>query len=143
MSTLTRWTPFSSSLAIPTPPRFWATAPIYRRTADAHHRLGVDVTRSDDGYVIAASLPGIPADDIDVTVDDGVLKIAATNVSDETTEIGDYVIRERRSGKFQRAIRIPRTADVDAAETSYKDGVLKIVLPTAEAKQPKRLPISS
>lgn len=106
-------------------------------------KLGVDVIRHHDGYTVEASLPGFAADDIDVTVDDGALRIEATAQSDATHENSRYVVRERRGGKFYRSVRIPDGVDIDAATTSYKDGVLKIELPVQESASPKRLPIAA
>ena len=96
-----------------------------------------------DNYTIEASLPGFSAEDIDVTVDDGVLRIVATNSSDETSENSRYLVRERRYGKYFRALRVPEGVDVDSATTGYKDGVLRIELPKNDGAQPKRLPIAA
>ena len=106
-------------------------------------RLGVDVIHNADRYTVEASLPGFSADEIEVTVDEGVLRIGAAKSTDSTEDNGSYVVRERRTGKFYRAIRIPDGVDIEAAVTSYKDGVLRIDLPKNETGQPKRLPIAA
>ena len=141
MTALTRWSPFTRSIAWPFDIRdgFAAT----RRSANVPLKLGLDVIDKADGYIVEASLPGFSADEIDVTVDQGVLRIAASKSSDATDDNGSYVVRERRTGKFYRGIRIPESVDVDAAEINYKDGVLRIALPKNELSQPKRLPIAA
>ena len=141
MTALTRWSPFTRSIAWPFD--LWNDFPRTGLNSNAPLRLGVDVIQKSDRYTVEASLPGFSADEIDVTVNDGVLRIAASKSSDERTDNGSYVVRERRSGKFYRAIRIPDGVDVDAATTGYKDGVLQIDLPKNEAGQPKRLPIAA
>ena len=114
-----------------------------RRASNASFKLGVDVIQNPDSYTIEASLPGFKAEDIDVTVDGGVLRIVATNSSDETSENSRYLVRERKYGKYFRALRVPDGIDVDSATTGYEDGVLKIELPKNDATQPKRLPIAA
>ena len=141
MTSLTRWSPFTRSVAWPL--EFWNDFAPNRRATNAPLRLGLDVIHKSDGYTVEASLPGFSADEIDVTVDDGVLRIAASKSSEETHDEGKYVVRERRSGKFYRAIRIPDGVEIDSATTAYKDGVLRIDLPKSESGQPKRLPIAA
>lgn len=141
MTALTRWSPFSRSVAWPFD--IWNDFAGTRRSANVPLRLGLDVINRADGYTVEASLPGFDADEIDVTVDEGVLRIAASKSSDATEDNGSYVVRERRTGKFYRAIRIPDGVDIDAAATSYKDGVLRIDLPKVDSGKPKRLPIAA
>ena len=141
MTSLTRWNPFPLTLGSPFD--FWSNYAPVRRTSDAPFKLGVDVIQNPDNYTIEASMPGFSAEDIDVTVKDGVLSIVATNSSDETSENSRYLVRERRYGKYFRALRVPDGVDIDSATTGYKDGVLRIELPKNEGAQPKRFPIAA
>ena len=141
MTSLTRWNRFPRTAGWPFD--FWSDYAPVRRASDAPFKLGVDVIQNPDNYTIEASLPGFNAEDIDVTVDDGVLRIVAANSSDESSENSRYLVRERRYGKYFRALRVPDGVDVDSATTGYKDGVLKIELPKINAPQPKRLPVSA
>ena len=141
MTALTRWSPFTRSAAWPFD--LWNDFAGNRRSVNAPLRLGVDVIQNADRYTVEASLPGFDAEEIEVTVDDGVLRIGAAKSTDNIEDNGSYVFRERRTGKFYRAIRIPDGVDIEAAETSYKDGVLRIDLPKNETGQPKRLPIAA
>lgn len=141
MTALTRWSPFHR--AVVSPFDLWGSVTPSRPNLDVPLKLGVDVAHNEDRYTIEASLPGFDPEKIDVTVDDGVLKIVAKNQSEETQEQGTYLVRERRSGSFYRALRIPKGVDIDAATTSYKNGILKIQLPKSESEQPKRLPIAA
>ncbi len=141
MTSLTRWSPFTRSAAWPFD--LWNDFAGNRRSVNAPLRLGVDVIQNADRYTVEASLPGFDADEIEVTVNDGVLRIGAAKSTDNTEDNGSYVVRERRTGKFYRAIRIPDGVDIEATTTSYKDGVLRIDLPKNENGQPKRLPIAA
>ena len=141
MTSLARWNRFPRTAGWPFD--FWSDYAPVRRASDAPFKLGVDVIQNPDNYTIEASLPGFNAEDIDVTVDDGVLRIVAANSSDESSDNSRYLVRERRYGKYFRALRVPDGVDVDSATTGYKDGVLKIELPKIDAPQPKRLPVSA
>jgi HSP20 family protein len=103
--------------------------------------IPLDVVQDDDSIVVTASLPGLEADGIDVSVEDGLLTISGETKADTEKTDGNYVIRERRSGKFHRVVRLPDTVDADRAEPRYVDGVLTIKLPKIEAKKAKRLQI--
>ena len=141
MTALTRWSPFHRSAVFPFD--FWGGVTPPRPNLDVPLKLGVDVAHNAERYTIEASLPGFDPEKIDVTVDDGVLRIVAKNESEETKENDKYLVRERRSGSFYRALRIPDGVDIDAATTSYKNGILEIKLPKSESEQPKRLPIAA
>ena len=141
MTSLTRLNRFPRTVGWPLD--FWAEHTPVKVRSNTAFRLGVDVIQNSDNYIVEASLPGFNADDIEVTVDDGILKILATQSSEERNEDGHYLVRERRSGKFYRALRIPDGVDIDGAKTGYQDGVLKIELPKNETGQPKRLAIAA
>ena len=96
---------------------------------------------SDDSIVVRASLPGFKAENIEVSVDDGVLSISAETEAIADADGEGYLLRERRSGKFRRALKLPDTVDVDQAESTYANGVITITLPKTEARKPKRLEV--
>jgi HSP20 family protein len=105
--------------------------------------IPLDVTRSGDDVVVKASLPGVDRKDIDVTVEENVLTIRA-EVSEESEQKEDgYLLRERHSGSFYRAVRLPDSVDSEKAESSYKDGVLTIRLPKQEEKKARKLTVGT
>ena len=105
--------------------------------------IPLDIVRGEDNVTVHATLPGVNPDDIDVTVDDGVLYIKAETKVDEERKDGDYVVRERRYGSFRRSMRLPENVDADNAEPHYENGVLTIELPVAESKKAKQLKVNS
>ena len=105
--------------------------------------LPLDVTEGEDGVVVTASVPGFKPEDIDVTIEDHVLTINAKTESSEQTTDERFLIRERRSGAFQRSLRLPEFVDSDGADTRYEHGVLSITLPKAEARKARRLTINA
>ena len=105
--------------------------------------IPLDAVEEDDKLVVRASVPGIDPDELKVTIEDGVLTIdGETNVDDERKE-GNYLIRERRTGSFHRALRLPDTVDVDQAETNYDEGILTVAFPKAESKRAKQLTVTT
>jgi HSP20 family protein len=111
--------------------------------------LPLDVTESDGGIVVTASVPGFKPEDIEVSIKDNILTINAKSESAEETSIPNgpdeerFLIRERRAGAFQRSIRLPQFVDSDGAVTRYEHGVLSITMPKAEARKARRLTINA
>ena len=103
--------------------------------------MPLDVVQEDDKILIHASMPGVKPEEIQVTIEDGLLIVKGDTTAEHEEHNGNYLVRERRSGSFQRALRLPDTVDTGKAESRYKDGVLTIELPKTEAKQAKRLEV--
>ena len=106
-------------------------------------RVPLDVVREGDKIMVHASLPGVDPENIDVSVEDSVLTITATTNADVEREDGEYLMRERRTGSFHRALRLPDTVDTERIQPGYKNGVLTITIPKAESKKAKRLKVVS
>ena len=137
-----RWDPFREARRMDSlANRFWRAYGV--GPAVAARPLPLDVFQQEDEVVVRASLPGVKSEDVEVTFEDGVLRITASDARDEEGQEGRYLVRERRIGKAQRALRLPDTVDADRAETTYADGVLTITFPKVEAKKAKRLEIKA
>jgi HSP20 family protein len=91
--------------------------------------LSMDVIRRDDAIVIRADIPGIKREDVDLTVEDGVLTLSGSHEeeSDEKTE--HYVRRERHRGMFSRSMTLPRGVKPEDIEATTADGVLEVTIP--------------
>ncbi len=112
--------------------------------AGAAWSIPMDVRRNDQQLTVSASLPGFVADDVDVSISpDRVLSVRAARQSEVTHEGDEYLMRERRSGNFSRAIRLPSDLNLGDAGVALEHGVLTVTVPVAEAAQARRLPISS
>ncbi|MBR6332670.1 MAG: Hsp20/alpha crystallin family protein [Dehalococcoidales bacterium] len=87
--------------------------------------ISLDVMKKGDTFAVAASLPGIDAKDIDVSIEDNVLTIRAErkDPAADDKEI-TYLVNERPVGSFYRALRLPETIDTSKIQSSYKDCVL-------------------
>lgn len=107
------------------------------------HALALDVHESDDAYVIAADVPGVSAENIDIRLQDDVLTISAETQSEHREENGNTLIQERRYGKFSRSLRFPVHVKNDAVQADYTDGVLTVTVPKAEEVKPRRIAINA
>ena len=105
--------------------------------------IPLDVVQQDDEILVRASVPGVDADGINVTLEDGLLTIEGETASESEVKESDYLLRERRVGRFHRALRLPNTVDADKARSSYDNGVLTISVPKQEAKKARRLEVKS
>ena len=102
----------------------------------------VDIEESDDKYLIKADVPGVDKKDIEVNLDNGVLSIRGEKQFEKETGKGSKRHRtERFHGTFARSFTLPTAVKADKVDASYKDGVLKLVIPKAEDAKPKAIDI--
>jgi len=103
----------------------------------------VDVEETDKEVKVSAELPGIDEADIDVRVSDGMLVISGEKRADREVDGNGYLLQERSFGRVERAVPVPDGIDADAAEATFKNGVLTITMPkTAQAQSSaKRIPV--
>ena len=92
--------------------------------------LRVDEYEEDGTRVIKAELPGIDPDhDVEVTMDNGVLHIAAEHRQEEKVDGKDFYRRELRYGSFRRDLPLPDGVTDADVKATYKDGILEIRVP--------------
>ncbi len=103
----------------------------------------IDVTEDENEYRIKAEIPGVKKEDLNVSVQDGVLTInAESKYEEEKKQEGRVIRQERRYGKFVRSMRLGRDVDSSKVRADYKDGVLDITLPKVEEVKPKKIDIA-
>jgi HSP20 family protein len=93
--------------------------------------------------MIIADIPGVKPEDIEVSMEAGVLTVKGKKESETKTEKEGYKRVERTSGSFYRRFSLPDSADGDAINAKCKHGVLEIIIPKREAVKPKRINVSS
>lgn len=114
----------------------------FRGTADNGLAFKVDVSETDSAYTLAAELPGVKKEDIDVSVDRGTVMISAKVEKSSEQKDGERVIRrERYSGSMQRAFTLDASIDEGKVEASYDNGVLRVVLPKKETSPQQRITV--
>lgn len=105
---------------------------------------GLDVYETDTDVVIKAAVPGVPADQVHITFEDGVLRIKAK--LEETKEEKDkkkVIYRQQKVSSFDYTTTLPRAVDSDHVSAEVKDGVITITAPISEAARPKTITVKS
>lgn len=101
----------------------------------------MDVEEDENKIVVRTELAGIPKEDVNITLEDGVLTITGEKKSDRQVDEKNYHLVERTFGSFHRTITLPSGVDGSKASASFENGVLMIEVPKAEAAKPRRLEI--
>jgi HSP20 family protein len=105
----------------------------------------LNIWTNENGQMISAEMPGIHPgirpDDINIDVTGDALSISGERRPDEIVKEARYHRRERAYGSFSRTIQLPFMVDTNKVEASFKNGVLLINLPRAEADKPKKITI--
>lgn len=101
-----------------------------------------DVKETADSLFVYVELPGLQKDDIDVSLDSGVLTVRGERrfVKDDTKET--YHRQERFFGKFSRSFRLPRNVDSGHVRAGFADGLLTLELPKSEEAKPRQIEIN-
>ncbi len=109
--------------------------------------IRVEEFQKDGALVIRAEMPGIdPEKDVEVTVEGGMLHIAAERREEEDTTERSSHRRELHYGSFARSIALPEGVDDSGVTASYNNGILEVEvpLPTEVAKEPsRRIPVAT
>lgn len=103
--------------------------------------IAFDIHESDTAYIVAANVPGLVADQIDVQLRDNVLTISFELPQPTLAEGERVLLQERRFGRFSRSITLPQAIDTEAVEAQHNNGVLTLTLPKEPSAQPKRITI--
>ena len=104
----------------------------------------VNLLSGSDGAVVTAEVPGVNAEEIEISLMKGVLTIKGT-IKDDAPE-GENVVchrRERRNGEFVRSIALPFEVEEDKISAKYDKGVLAVTLPRAEKAKPRTIAVET
>jgi HSP20 family protein len=101
----------------------------------------LDITERKDAYLVAAELPGVGTDDLEITFEDGLLTIQGERHPAADPAAEKVHRAERRYGAFRRSITLPSHVQADKIEASAQDGVLMILVPKAQEARAKRIQV--
>ena len=101
----------------------------------------MDVKETDKEVIAEVEVPGFDPEKVDVSVEDGVLKVRGSMDEKKEEKEKGYWRKEIRKGSFERMVRLPVAVKENAVEATYDKGVLKIVMPKAEAKPTSKVKI--
>jgi HSP20 family protein len=101
----------------------------------------LDISERKDAYLVTVELPGVELDDLQVTLEDGLLTVQGERHFAHDSSEQQFHRVERRYGAFRRSITLPAHVQADAVEASFEDGVLQVLVPKAEEAKPKRIEV--
>lgn len=93
----------------------------------------VDIYETSGKIVLTAELPGVDQEDIDLTIQDGVLSLRGDRKFERDVKQENYHVVERNYGGFCRRFTMPCEVDGKSISASFKDGVLTVVIPKVES----------
>jgi HSP20 family protein len=112
-------------------------------TVESNLYPAVDISETENEYLVRAELPGINKEDVKVTLENGILTLSAETRSESEQREGERVIRqERQYGKYVRSLRLGKGINDQKVSANYKNGVLEIVVPKAEEVKPKVIDVN-
>jgi len=113
---------------------------------DGWHGSGVpaiDLYQTDNDVVVKATLPGMRADDVQISITGDVLNIKGEMKEKSESKEKNYHIREQRWGAFERNVMLPTSVVSEKAKAEFEDGILTITLPKAEEVKPKMITVKA
>lgn len=101
----------------------------------------LDVEETEDRFMLYVELPGVNAENVDVSLEENVLTVSGERSFYDQREAEGFRRIERHFGRFHRAVRLPDRVDPAGVEASYRDGMLTISVPKAEEAKPRRIEV--
>ncbi len=120
--------------------RFSGETP-FARTLGETWLPSVDISETNDNFVVKAELPGLEAKDVNVSISGDVLTIKGEKKTEKEEKDEHYHCVERYSGSFQRVFQLPSGVKTDIIEATFDKGVLKVTLPKVEEAKNKQIDI--
>lgn len=145
--TLVRWDPFRELEDMSERLNRVFTRPALRTSGGKEHLTvadwipTVDISETDEEYLIKAELPEVKKEDVKVTVEDGVLTLYGERRQDKEEKGTRFHRVERSYGSFVRSFTLPESIDEGGVRADYKDGVLNLHLPKTEKVKPKAIEV--
>ncbi len=147
MASLVRWEPFRDMLTLRDMMDRMFEEGVFRPLVSlapwTEGSLAVDMYETDDSVVVKTAIPGVKAEDIDVSVAGDILTIKAETREEEEVKRENYLRRERRFGSYCRSVTLPGGLETDKAEADYTNGILTLTFPKAEEVKPKSIKITT
>ena len=102
----------------------------------------MDVVDRDDEVMVRADLPGVKKEDVDVSLTDNTITVKGSTSEEKKEKKGDYYRCETMQGSFSSTMSLPSEVDGSKAKSTFKDGVLEVVVPKLEKARRHSVKIS-
>ena len=151
MTTMMRWDPFQDLRSAQD--EMAQMSPMLAHALGLHAQQGngratttawapaLDISERKDAYLVTVELPGLKPEDLDITMEDGLLTIQGERQFTHDSSEQQFHRVERRYGAFRRSITLPAHVMAEGIQASFEDGVLQILVPKAEEAKPKRIQV--
>ena len=103
----------------------------------------VDIYEEKSRYVLRADVPGVNPEDINVSMDSGVLNIAGERLAEARDESTGVQRVERATGRFFRHFTLPETADAERITAKCSNGILEVAIPKLPEIQARRIAVEA
>jgi HSP20 family protein len=125
------------------PAQFWPSARALPELVDSQLQWSpsADISETDQEYLVRAELPAVRKEDVQVTLEDGVLTIRGERRQRQTEKTEKFHRIESFSGEFSRAFSLPDDAEAAGVRAESKDGVLTVHIPKRAVAKPAPLQI--
>src|ERR671910_2991277 len=152
MAIMTRWDPFQD-LRSAQDEMAQMMSPMLAHALGLHAQQGsgratsmawapaLDISERKDAYLVTVELPGVDVDDLQITLEDGLLTIQGERYFAHDSSEQHFHRVERRYGAFRRSITLPAHVMAEEIQASADNGVLQIMVPKAEEAKPKRIQV--
>ncbi|WP_024789624.1 Hsp20/alpha crystallin family protein [Lebetimonas sp. JH292] len=101
----------------------------------------VNEKADENGYYVEVDLPGVKKEDINISVNEGILSISGERKLEKKEEKENYTRIESFFGRFERSFKLPSDADAEKIEAKFEDGVLKVFIPRKPKAEGKKIEI--
>jgi HSP20 family protein len=148
MANMTRWDPFGEMLTLrDAVNQLFEDSVVNPARVNTGQALAMplDVSETEDMFIIDAVVPGVKSDDLDITIQDNVLTITAETRHQEqnTDQKVNFHRVERRYGRASRSISLPTPVKADAIEATLDNGILHLEVPKAEEVKPRKISVNT
>ncbi len=103
----------------------------------------VDILEEKDRFLLRADVPGVNVDDIDVSMDNGVLSVSGERRAETRTDEAGVQRIERATGRFFRRFTLPDTANADGITAKCSNGILEVSIPKLPEIQARRITVEA
>lgn len=101
----------------------------------------IGVFKGEDDFLVAAEIPGVRKEDIQLEVKNDLLRISAERRPPYDAKEASTHRRERSFGRFDRTVKLPFAVNAERVSADYADGILQIRLPVAESAKPRKIAV--
>jgi HSP20 family protein len=122
----------------------FSTSALFGHPAPAGEKMwtpSLDFSENEKEFVVRLEVPGIPKDDLEVTVDGRVLTVSGRRTFEQENKTEEFFWREREQGRFVRVMHLPGAVNAANIAATCQEGVMTVRLPKAEPTIKSRIQI--